>query len=225
MIEKKSPKGNLEKRKTTFLIIGFVVVLCLVYVAFEFFASKPKPKNLGVLDPIEIIIEEKTIATDKTPPPPPKPATDIELNIRPDDYEVDNETLFPEYDPNEAVPDINYEIEMITEVTEPQPVVSFPDVMPEPIGGMDAMYVYLRANLKYPQRALENYIQGQVAIEFVVEKDGSISEVKVLSGVFPDLDNEALRVVKAMPKWKPGIQNGKPVRCLYSIPIRFSINK
>ena len=98
------------------------------------------------------------------------------------------------------------------------------EVMPEPIGGWDAMYEFLRENLKYPEHARSEGIAGQVFLEFVVEKDGTISNVKVLKGVHPALDAESVRVVKMMPKWKPGTQDGKPVRTFYQIPIRFTIN-
>ncbi|MCL1850529.1 MAG: energy transducer TonB, partial [Bacteroidetes bacterium] len=100
----------------------------------------------------------------------------------------------------------------------------FVEEMPEPIGGLDSMYQFLRENLIYPTEAKEKGISGQVFLEFVVEKDGSVSNVKVIKGTHPELDAEALRAVKLLPKWKPGKQNGKPVRCFYNIPVRFSIN-
>jgi len=98
------------------------------------------------------------------------------------------------------------------------------EVMPEPIGGMDAVYEFLKNNLKYPQEARDKGISGQVFIEFVVEKDGSISNVRSLVEVNPLLEAEAVRVVKLLPNWKPGMQMGKPVRCFYQIPVRFTIN-
>jgi protein TonB len=100
----------------------------------------------------------------------------------------------------------------------------FVEEMPEYVGGMDAMYAFLQSNLKYPEVARNNGIAGQVFIEFVVERDGSISDVRVLVGVYPELDQEAVRVVRSMPKWKPGKQMGKAVRCYFNIPIRFTIN-
>jgi TonB family protein len=100
----------------------------------------------------------------------------------------------------------------------------FVQEMPEPIGGFDAMYQFIYDHIKYPAEAREKKIGGQVFLEFVIEKDGRVSCVKVLSGVHSDLDAEALRVIKMLPKWKPGMQNGKPVRCFYQIPIRFSVN-
>ena len=98
------------------------------------------------------------------------------------------------------------------------------DQMPEPVGGFEAMYQFLAENLKYPEKAKNEGISGQILIEFVVEKDGSITNVKVLQGVHPELDAEAVRVVKMMPKWNPGKHKGELVRTFYQIPIRFSIN-
>jgi TonB family protein len=103
-------------------------------------------------------------------------------------------------------------------------VCRFVEVMPEPIGGLDAMYKFLQENLKYPAEAREQNIQGQVFLEFVVEKDGSIANVKVLKGIHTLLDEEAMRAVKLMPNWKPGTQNGVPVRTYYQIPVKFTIN-
>jgi TonB family protein len=104
------------------------------------------------------------------------------------------------------------------------PPLRIVEVMPEPIGGFDAMYEFLRSNLKFPDVARKEGIAGQVFLEFVIEKDGSVSNVKVLSGVHPDLDAESVRVIKMMPKWKPGMQKGKPVRTFFQIPVRFTIN-
>jgi len=97
--------------------------------------------------------------------------------------------------------------------------------MPEPVGGFDAMYAFLQENLRYPANARDKGIGGQVFVEFVIEKDGSVTNVKILTGVDPELDAESVRVVSMMPKWKPGKQNGKPVRTFYQIPIRFTISK
>jgi TonB family protein len=104
------------------------------------------------------------------------------------------------------------------------PAFRFVDEMPEPIGGFDAMLKFIQLELiQYPEKAKKNKITGQVFVEFVIEEDGSISNVKVISGISPELDEEAIRVVSMMPKWKPGKNRGKPVRCFYTIPIRFTL--
>ena len=95
--------------------------------------------------------------------------------------------------------------------------------MPEFPGGMEAMYSFLRNELQYPAVARVNNIQGTVLLEFVVEKDGSISNAKPLVSLYPECDAEAIRIVNKMPKWKPAKQNGKPVRCYFNLPIRFKL--
>lgn len=94
---------------------------------------------------------------------------------------------------------------------------------PEFPGGMNQLYVYLQKNVKYPIYAHDHNIQGRVFINFVIEADGTVSNAKVIRGVHKELDEEALRVVKKMPKWKPGIQRGKPVRVSFNLPIKFSL--
>ena len=227
MQEKKSSKGNLEKRRNTFLIIGFVIVFLLVYVCFELFAPSKKPIDLGPLEPVEIIITEEAPATDKTPPPPPpeQPQKDYILELVDKEIKLNLDSILfnPEYNEGDAIPP--YEpIDIVDIEPELPPPTKIPEKNPEPIGGYEAMYAYLKSNLKYPERPRTNNIQGQIFVEFVVEKDGTISHVKILAGVDPELDQEAMRVVKLMPKWKPGEQLGKPVRCLFNIPIKFTIN-
>lgn len=88
---------------------------------------------------------------------------------------------------------------------------------------MPACLQFLYKNIKYPTIAQENGTQGQVVLQFVVERDGSITDIRVVKSVDPYLDKEALRVVKTMPKWKPGKQRGKPVRCRFTLPVRFRL--
>ena len=102
-------------------------------------------------------------------------------------------------------------------------VYNQPEVMPEYPGGMDALMKYLSGNIKYPEQAKEKNIQGRVLVTFIVEKNGSISDVKVVKGIGNGCDEEAVRVISAMPKWKPGMQNGKKVRVSFAIPISFKL--
>ena len=95
--------------------------------------------------------------------------------------------------------------------------------MPAFPGGMEAMIEYLSSNIKYPADAQKQKVDGRVLVNFVVEKDGSITEVNVVKPGFPSLDAEAVRVVKAMPKWKPGYQRGQAVRVQFTMPINFSL--
>lgn len=95
--------------------------------------------------------------------------------------------------------------------------------MPEYPGGMKEMLKFLQENVKYPENAMKNNVQGRVIVQFVIEKDGTPTEFKVLRSVDPDLDAEALRVMKAMPKWKPGMQKGQVVRVKYTVPVSFKL--
>ncbi len=95
--------------------------------------------------------------------------------------------------------------------------------MPEFPGGMEALYQFLAANIKYPGTK-DVCVSGKVFVTFVIEKDGTVSDAKVVRKLHPAFDEEALRVVKLMPKWKPGQQDGKPVRVQFNLPINFSLN-
>ena len=228
MIEKKSQKGDLDKRRNTFLLIGFVVILGLVYAGFELFATSDMAKNLGMADEeVIFVMDEDVIATDPTPPPPPPPVaqqTEVILQLVEDNIKVNTDFDFSQdFDLDMSI-DEYVPIEIVEEEVENAPPMRFVEEMPEYIGGAEAMYAFLQSNLKYPEVARNNNISGQVFLEFVVERDGTIGNVKVLAGVYPELDQEAIRVVKMMPKWKPGKQMGKTVRCYFNIPVRFTIN-
>jgi protein TonB len=228
MIGKKSLKGDLDKRRITFLLIGFVVVLGLVYAGFELYATGDTAKNLGMQDEeLIFVMDEDVIATDPTPPPPPPPVAqqqEVILKLVEDNIKVNTDFDFSQdFNLDEAIEEY-VPVDIVEEEKDDAPPLRFVEEMPEPIGGFDAMYAFINSNIKYPEVARNNGISGQVFLEFVVEKDGSISSVKVLAGVYPDLDQEAVRVIKLLPKWKPGKQMGKPVRCFYNIPIRFILN-
>lgn len=105
-----------------------------------------------------------------------------------------------------------------------QQPVAVTEKMPVYPGGQDEMMKYLSKNITYPPSAVENNLQGVVYVQFVVDTDGSIINAKVLRGFYPDCDAEALRVVNTMPAWTPGEQDGKKVKVLYNLPIRFALN-
>lgn len=98
------------------------------------------------------------------------------------------------------------------------------EVMPQFPGGQTAMLKYIMENIKYPKQIMEEGIQGRVTVSFIVEKDGRVSNVRLLRSVQPLLDKEAVRVVKSMPKWSPGKHNGKPVRVRFNLPVMFKLN-
>jgi len=101
--------------------------------------------------------------------------------------------------------------------------VRFADQMPEFPGGMDSLYAIIKREMNYPQNARSNYIQGTVLVEFSITEDGSIGKAFIKAGVHPLLNEEAIRIIKSLPKWTPGRVNGKPVAVWYSLPISFTI--
>ena len=127
--------------------------------------------------------------------------------------EVDQNEVIEEYVAPEVVEEEIEEAEIFTIVEE----------MPEFPGGMTKLADYLAKNIKYPQMARESGIQGRVFVNFVVEPDGSVSNVTVMRSLGGGCDEEAMRVVKSMPKWKPGKQRGKPVRVSYILPVNFKL--
>lgn len=108
-------------------------------------------------------------------------------------------------------------------VVEETKIFTVVEQMPMYPGGDGALMGYLRDNIHYPTVAAENGVQGRVVVGFVVERDGSITDVKILRGVDPSLDREAMRVVKSMPRWNPGKQNGSAVRVKYQVPVSFRL--
>ena len=102
-----------------------------------------------------------------------------------------------------------------------QKVFDVVEQMPEFPGGMEALFKYMAENMKYPEDAKKQQVEGRVLVQFIVETDGSVSNTEVLMRVFPSLDAEAVRVISGMPKWIPGKQNGKAVRVKYTIPVSF----
>ena len=113
-------------------------------------------------------------------------------------------------------------VEEEEEVAE-EPIFTVVESEPEFPGGMEALYKYLAQNIKYPQLARENGITGKVYVTFVVEKDGSIANPRILRDIGGGCGAEAIRVVKAMPKWSPGKQRGKAVRVQFNLPVNFNL--
>jgi len=226
MITKKTDRGNLENKRTLFLLVGFVVVLGLVYAGFELFASEDKAPAFTISDDDFIEVkDEDVIATDQTPPPPPEPQQQqqaVVLNIVEDNIKVSTDFDFgQDVFEDDAIEEVDDVVEVVEEETDATPPVYFTEEMPEFPGGMEALNSFLSREIQYPEVARNNGITGTVLIEFVVERDGRVSNAKVKVPLYPDCDKEAVRGIMAMPKWKPGKNMGKPVRCFYQVPVTF----
>ena len=224
---KKSPKADLEGNKLTWILIGYVLILAAVFVAFEWTERDKKvTTDTGIVEPIfeeEMIPITEQEEPKQAPPPPEAPKVEEVLQIAENDAEVEETTIKSSEDDNEAV-EIKY-VEPVVEEEEPveEEIFQVVENMPEFPGGMGALMKFLGKNIKYPTIAQENGVQGRVIVQFVVNKDGTIVDPVVVRSVDPYLDKEALRVVKAMPKWKPGMQRGKTVRVKYTVPVTFKL--
>ena len=163
-----------------------------------------KPENEDDI-PTEEEIEDAVIGNERVEGPPP-----VGSFVNPGPVEISGDLTAP-VPPAPPAPKIDEAL-----------VIS--EIMPEFEGGMSKMYKWLGKNLKYPDVASRNGIEGRVVISFIVEKNGRISDVKILKGIGFGCDEEAERVIKAMPKWKAGMQNGSPVRVKYTLPLTFKIN-
>jgi periplasmic protein TonB len=220
MEPKKSTRANLENKKIIFTQIGMIISLALVFLAFEY---KSYEARSVVLPPSEPgMWEEDLIPITSQPlekPPPPAQVVRIQTI---DDHLIPDEPVFIDVSITPDIPLAAYipppaeEAPIVDDV--PRPIA---EVMPEFPGGTGALMKFLAEAIRYPPIARERGIQGIVFVSFVIERDGSVSNVEVLRGIGGGCDEEAVRVVETMPRWEPGRQAGKTVRVSYNLPMRF----
>lgn len=227
MESKKSPQADLENKKVLFFEIGMLLALGALLFALEWKTSVKEVSSFIVVEDPKI--EEEIIPITQQmmkPPPPPPPApklTDL-IDIVEDETTINEELELVDIEDTSdnktelTVEDIGTYGEEDTGEAEIFQVVE--DMPTFPHGSVQK---WIAQNVKYPVIARENGIQGKVYVQFVIEKDGSITDVKVVRGVDSSLDKEAVRVVSMMPKWKPGRQRNKPVRVSYTLPINFQL--
>ena len=224
MKEKKSAKADLESKRGLFIEIGLVVVLALIYMAFEM-----KSYETTLTDQFErkdVIVEEEMVEItqqEKIELPPPPPQQTILFQEVSDDIVIDSDIEI------DAEATVTTEVQdwvrpaAVEEVIVEEEIFVIVEQVPEYPGGDEARLNFLRNNIKYPQMAREAGIQGTVYVNFTVEKDGGITQVKIARGIGGGCDEEAIRVTKMMPKWKAGKQRGKEVRVSYNMPIKFTL--
>ena len=224
---KKSPKANLETHRGTFILMGLVLGISILFFAFEWSTSTKKLDETVIVQ--DVLAEEEIEITrrDPAPPPPPPPPepetpeiiqvveeeveTKFEINVEDDQTQRQVQAYVPPPPPQPKHEEITEEIFVVVEE------------QPEYPGGNVAMMKFLGDNISYPVIAQENGIQGRVICNFVVERDGSITDVQVVRGVDPSLDREAVRVIEQMPRWKPGKQRGSAVRVRFTLPVVFRL--
>lgn len=224
---KKSARANLEKNSSNYFLLGLVIALGFVFIAFEY------SRNEVVIQEIDEgagLVEEEVmmeITRQYIPPPPPPPQTvQADLIQVVEDNTLEEEVEFDsmEDDPEEAViQNYNYDGEFSDDYDPDGEVFVIVEEMPMFPGGEARLMEFINKNLKFPQIALENGISGRVICTFVIDGRGKVSNAEVLRSVDPHLDKEALRVINMMPDWKPGKQRGKPVRVRYTLPIVFRL--
>jgi protein TonB len=223
---KKSPKADLEGKKTTSLLLGYVFILTLMFVAFEWTdRDKQVSTDTGIAD---VVFEEEIVPITEqdqkmAPPPPEAPKVEEVLQIVENDAKVEESSIQASEETGQAV-EVKY-VQTVVEEEEPeeQEIFQVVEEMPEFPGGMAECMKFLGKNIKYPTISQENGVSGKVIVQFVVNKDGSVVDPVVVRSVDPYLDKEALRVISTMPKWKPGKQRGKPVRVRYTVPVTFRL--
>lgn len=226
LLDIKNQKADREKReKLMYFFVGLCLSLLLIIFAFEYKVVDDTP--LIILDGGENDIEMMAEIPLTEQPPPPPPAQNIPQVIT----EVANDT--------EIIEDLKVEIDVemteqmaVEEVVfeaveiEEEKVDEIFDIVekyPEPVGGYAAFYEFLAKNLDYPRDALKNRVEGKVFVQFVIEKDGSLTNFKVLKGIGSGCDEEAIRVLNTVPNWEPGKQRGRNVRVYRTIPIIFKL--
>ena len=225
---KKTEKANLENKKLLFVEIGLIISLLIVFIAFEWTQAEVKVSNLE--DTTQVVTEEEIIPiTQETPPPPPSapkiPILSDQIDIVDDEIKIDDDMFMNlEDDASIGVEIMDY-VEVQEEVVEEE-AIPFQLVEEKPsFNGGDANQFskWVNSRLVYPEIAKENGVQGRVTLQFTVEKDGTVTKVKVLRGVDPSLDKEAVRVVSMSPKWKPGKQRDRAVPVTYTFPVIFQL--
>jgi protein TonB len=227
---KKTPRADLEKDKTLSLLMGAVIALAILFVGFEY---GQKELEVATDDGTAVVVDEEEIditLQNEPPPPPPEPevvaAPEI-LDIVEDNQEIEDVEIMSTDDASNQAQVQVYQAPVEVEEEEEDENYIFQTVeqMPEFPGGDAALMRWINDHMTYPTIAAENGIQGRVSCGFVVNADGSVVDVQVIRSVDPNLDKEAIRVLKMLPKFNPGKQRGKPVRVKYSVPVRFKLQQ
>ena len=223
METKKTESADLNKKRGLFFNIGLLITMILVTAAFEW--PQYDDGDLVDLGAISDDFEELTdIPPTEIPPPPPPKIQQPEIVEVPDEEEIEEEIevdLDVEITENEIIEDV-----IIEEAPEEEVADQIFQIVEEPAtpqGGYEAFYEYVNKNMRYPAQARRMGIEGTVYVQFVVEKDGSITDVAAIRGIGAGCDEEAIRVIKNQPRWNPPKQRGKPVRQRIVLPIKFQL--
>lgn len=235
-VEQRNINDELQGQSSTSLLIGYVLVLAAMFVAFEWTQREVKIEDTDKVYDYEMVEDDMIPITKQeqqmaAPPPQAVPATPEILDVVKDEVEIPEEEI-------QTTEEVNQSIVAVVGTGAPTAVVAGPpapvveevdddrilDVPEESAEFPGDVYAWLQKNIKYPPVCQEQNIQGRVSVQFVINKDGSIVDVKVLRSPDENLTKEAERVVKSMPKWKPARQGNKPVRMRYVLPVMFRLS-
>lgn len=232
MLNKKSPKANLENKRAVPLLMGLVIAMSVLYIALEW-----SSREIPVYVKTEIIIEDPvypyippTKEAEKLPKPP-KPIIEIEKKAT-------TPTVIGNFNPMDSIGNLDSLRTFSILENNPIPKVAWVDTPPEltePVDFLPAedmpkfrkgnLTEYISKRIKYPEVAQRNGIGGTVFCEFIIDENGSVTNVRIVRGIDPDIDKEVIRVVENLPKWEPGKQNQKPVKVRQTIPVKFTVNR
>lgn len=229
---RKYPKADLQRYKSLFFIIGLCITLCVCIILFNWKSSYQLDEDITQA-PVVVLEQEVVQQTrqEEIKPPAPEvaqaPKIISRINIVHRDVQIDSDfdPFNMEFDSEAQVDLYEYVEPEEEEEVEEEEIFIYVEEMPSFQGGdLNTFRTYVGKNTRYPESAAEAGIQGRVQVAFVVERDGSVSNVKVLRGVDPLLDKEAVRVIQSSPKWTPGKQRGRPARVQYTIPVLFFLH-
>ena len=230
MESKKSPRADIEKERTTYFLMGFIVVLASFFVLMEWGSDPPEYSDWQNLVPA--FMESEFIGNVEL-------SKEVPLEIIPEKvlpeiiyegYQIADEISLPEQlfvdslamkkESEIEIPEEDY-LNYSNEPEHPEPIYTEAETMPQYPGGTTELIRFIYRHIEYPSVALKQRIQGRVWCSFIVNKDGSLSDIQIEKGVYSFLDDEAVRVLKLMPNWIPGKEKGEPVRVKVYIPIVF----
>ncbi len=223
---KKNPKADLKNKRGLLLEIGLVISLLLVIVAFSY---TPEEKRIEKVDLQTAIVEEQIVEITRQDQKPPEPPKKVEVKVIADllqvvtnDTKITTEVDFTEFDEDvDVVQTVGVVEEEVVEEDQPFLIA---ETMPSFQGGdLNTFRAWVQQNVKFPQIALENGIQGRVVLSFVIEKDGRLTNIQVLQTPDRSLSEEAVRVLSKSPKWTPGKQRNQVVRVKYTLPVDFRV--
>lgn len=223
----KSDSKNVHSKRSLFFNVGLVIALVFCFIAFEFkvYISDEERVELPDVEAFTLMPEDIKPTIQKPKPKPIIPSKQNQV-LKITETKTEEVIAAPEVldIASDEIDDLFVWGALATEKVEDPTIHIFVESQPQYKGGMDKFYKYLKDNIEYPRREKSIGVDGKVYLQFVIERDGSITDIQVLKGVSEGLDKEAVRVLNESPKWEPGSNRGQPVRVRMTIPISFQLN-